>query len=82
MFIFMLQKNGLIFHHILRFLSHSTLITTILPTSEDFMTLKQNLAILFARTIHENIPFFGKDFQGLICQHIPLRYSDNRSTKS
>ena len=33
---------------------------SILPTSEDYTTLKQNLAILVARTIHENILFLER----------------------
>ena len=53
-----------------------------LPSEEEYKALKQNFAILVSRTIHEHIPFFGKDFKGLIPMHIPHQYADRMSAKS
>ena len=52
---------------------------SILPSEEEYKALKQTFAILVARTIHEHIPFFGKDF---IPMHIPHQYADRMSAKS
>ena len=54
---------------------------SILPSEEEYKALKQNFAILVART-NEHIPFFGKDFKGLIPMHIPHQYADRMSAKS
>ena len=55
---------------------------SILPSEEEYKALKQNFAILVARTIHEHIPFVGKDFKGLIPMNIPHQYADRMSAKS
>lgn len=55
---------------------------SILPNEADYNSLKQNFATLVARTIHEHISFFGKDFKGLIPMHISHQYADRMSTKS
>ena len=55
---------------------------SILPSEEEYKALKIFFAILIARTIHEHIPFFGKDFKRLIPMHIPHQYADRMSAKS
>ena len=54
----------------------------ILPSATDYKDLKENFAILVARTMQEHIPFFGGDFKGLIPAHTPHQYSDNMAAKS
>ena len=54
----------------------------ILPSAADYSSLKGNFTLLVARTIHDHIPFFGKDFKGLIPAHIPHQYSENMAAKS
>ena len=51
---------------------------SILPSEEEYKALKQNFAILVARTIHEHIPFsVEKNFKGLIPMHIPHQYAEH-----
>ena len=54
----------------------------ILPSSDDYQKLKENLVILVARSITDNLTFFSDDFKQLVMRHVPHPYSSEMSTKS
>ena len=54
----------------------------ILPSTEDYLKLKENLSILVARTMTDNLSFFTDDFKSLVQRHVPHPYSREMSTKS
>jgi hypothetical protein len=54
----------------------------ILPSTEDYQKLKENLSILVARTMTDNLSFFSKDFKSLVPRHVPHQYSREMSAKS
>ena len=45
-------------------------IDIILPTSDEYQTLKENMAILVAHILIDHIPFFSEDYKGLVTRHI------------
>ena len=47
----------------------------VLPTREDYISLKKDFSTLVTRIILEYIPFFAVDFKGLPVKHIPHLYS-------
>lgn len=55
---------------------------TILPTSDDYVSLKNDFAVLVSRMITTHLVFFSKDFKGFVQQHIPHRYSSEMCKKS
>lgn len=57
-------------------------IYSILPTSDEYQTLKENMAILVARILVDLIPFFSEDYKGLVTRHIPHQYSTQMTLKS
>ena len=54
----------------------------VLPTEEDYKSLKADFSTLVSRMMVEHIPFFSTDFKGLPVKHIPHQYSREMSTKS
>ncbi len=44
--------------------------------------LQENFAVLVARVIVDNIPFFEEDHRGLILRHIQHKYSKEMAIKS
>ena len=54
----------------------------LLPTTKDYEKLKESFAVHVARVMVEHIPFFTKDFSGLVQRHIPHQYSCEMSLKS
>lgn len=54
----------------------------ILPSTADYLKLKENLSILVARTMTDNLSFFSGDFKSLVQRHVPHPYSREMSTKS
>ena len=54
----------------------------VLPTTEDYQKLKENMFILVARLMTDNLPYFSHDFKSLVQRHIPHPYSHEMSTKS
>ena len=54
----------------------------ILPSITDYQRLKDNFAVLIARTLQEHVPFFGSDFKRLIPKHTSHQYSTNMATRS
>ena len=54
----------------------------ILPSTEDYQKLKENLSILVARTMTDHLSFFSDHFKDLAQKHIPHLYSREMSTKS
>lgn len=54
----------------------------ILPSGDEYNTLKQNFVIHVSRVIVEYLPFFSKDFKGLTPRHIPHKYWNEMSKKS
>lgn len=57
-------------------------VDSILPSSEDYKKLKQNMSIIVARTMSEHLSFFCGYFKGLIKRHVSKTYSAEMSTKS
>ena len=55
---------------------------TIIPTSSDYQTLKDNFSLLVARVLVEYIPYFSGDFKGLAARHILHEYSQEMANKS
>ncbi len=55
---------------------------SILPSDRDYNCLKQNVAILIARIIHEHTHFFGEDLKRLIPTHVPHQYTNQMTVKS
>lgn len=55
---------------------------TIIPTSSDYQTLKDNFSQLVARVLVEYIPYFSEDFKGLATRHILHDYSQEMAKKS
>lgn len=54
----------------------------ILPSPEDYTSIKENFKIIVARLIVEHLPFFSSDFKGLVPRHTPHRFSTEMSVKS
>lgn len=54
----------------------------IIPTLEDYKSLKNDFSVLVARQIVQFIPFFSMDYEGLVENHIPHKYSKEMSAKS
>ncbi len=54
----------------------------ILPTTNDYSSLKENFAVLVSRVITDYLPFFREDFEGLPQKHIPHQYTTELSKKS
>lgn len=54
----------------------------VLPTTEDYRKMKETMAILVARIMTDNLPYFTHDFKSLVQRHIPHLYSHEMSTKS
>ena len=54
----------------------------ILPTEEDYKSLKMNFAILVSRVIVKFFPFFTSDYKGLPIKHIPHEHSAEMASKS
>ena len=51
----------------------------IVPSDGDYQELKQNFAIIVARSIIDHLPFFSNDFKNLVPMHIPHPYSQEMS---
>ena len=59
-------------------IDRNSLCDKMLPSDEDHIQMKENFAILIARTMCGNVPFFsdeGNKFKALIESHIPHKYS-------
>ena len=54
----------------------------VLPTSNDYESLKKDFTILISRMIIDYLPFFSKDFKNLVKRHIPHKYSREMCKKS
>lgn len=54
----------------------------ILPTSEDYDSLKKDFAVLISRMIVAYLPFFSTDFKDTVQKHIAHKYSSEMSKKS
>lgn len=54
----------------------------ILPTSDDYQMLKENMAVLVSRILVEHLRFFSEDFKNVATWHIQHRYSAQMSQKS
>lgn len=54
----------------------------VLPSQDDYTSLKAHFSILISRLIVKYIPFFTDDFKGLPVEHIPHRYAKEMSQKS
>lgn len=54
----------------------------ILPTSNDYDKIKENMAILVSRIIADRIRFFAEDYKGVVTRHIPHKYTSQMSQKS
>ena len=55
---------------------------SVLPTENDYKSLKADFSTLVSRMMVEHIPCFSTDFKGLPVKHIPHQYSREMSTKS
>lgn len=55
---------------------------SILPTSEDYESLKRDFGVLISRIMHRHLPFFGNKFRKLVQRHIPHQYSAEMCKKS
>ena len=53
----------------------------VLPSADDELILKQNMAILATHEIQKYLPFFRKNIKPVM-KHIPHRYSQEMSQKS
>ena len=62
--------------------SPSESLYSIIPTSSDYQTLKDNFSILVARVLVEYIPYFSEDFKGLTTRHILHEYSQEMANMS
>lgn len=56
--------------------------TSLLPTPDDDMALRHNLAILVSRILFQNLTFFQLAFDGVIEWHIKHEYYEQMSRKS
>ena len=54
----------------------------ILPSAEDYDSLKKDFTTLISRMLHTHLPFFGDDFKNLAEKHIPHQYSAEMCLKS
>ncbi len=54
----------------------------ILPTPADYSSLKEDFSVTVSRIIFENLLFFQENFQGLVQQHVPHKFSTEQSKKS
>lgn len=57
-------------------------INSILPTSGEYQTLKENMAVLVARMLIDHVPFFSEDYKGLVNRYISHHYSTQMALKS
>ena len=48
---------------------------SILPTSDDYESIKKDFATIISRIVHRHLSFFGAEFKKLIQRHIPHQYS-------
>ena len=55
---------------------------SILPTSDDYQILKENMAVLVSRILVEHLRFFSEDFKDLVTWHIQHQCSAQMSQKS
>ena len=63
-------------------LSPSTSVYSIIPTTADYQTLKDNFVVLVARILVKHLPYFAEDFKGLVERHIVHNYSREMAKKS
>ena len=56
--------------------------TSLVPTSEDDVALRDNMCVLISRILYENLEFFRHSFDGVIEWHIKHEFYDEMSTKS
>ena len=54
----------------------------VIPTEEDYKSLKNDFSVLVSRAIVKFLPFFSSDYKDLAQSHIPHRYSKEMSAKS
>lgn len=54
----------------------------VLPSSEDYRSLKKNFIVHVSRIILTHLDFFRKDFKGLAEKHIKHKYAKEMSQKS
>ena len=54
----------------------------VIPTEEDYKSLKSDFSVLVSRAIVKFLPFFSADYKDLAQSHIPHRYSKEMSAKS
>ena len=57
-------------------------IFNILPTSNDYEKIKENMAILVSRIIADHIRFFAEDYKSIVTRHILHKYTSQMSQKS
>lgn len=55
---------------------------SILPTHQDYLSLKERFVVHVLRIIVMHLTFFKKDFKGLVPKHLPHRYSSEMSERS
>ena len=54
----------------------------VLPSSDEYRSLKETFAVQVSRIIVQYLPFFKEDFNGLVLRHIPHKYSKEMAKKS
>lgn len=54
----------------------------VLPSCDDYDSLKRNFSVLISQMIVTYLPFFGRDFKDVVQRHIPHKHSAEMCKKS